>query len=123
MGATITGFHFLAQNLPNWTDTTNSIRDEKSGCTSGNLQTKTSRVNDRMASADKIRARIRELASRPKNVTLNEIEWVMSQLDQFAEVTLLANVHAYMWAIDGESFSVCTHHKGSKQVKPIYVKS
>jgi hypothetical protein len=76
-----------------------------------------------MASADKIRARIREIANRQKNVTLSEIEWVMSHLGQFAKVTLLKNVHAHLWTIDGETFTVCIHNRGSKQLKPVYVKS
>jgi hypothetical protein len=76
-----------------------------------------------MATADKIRERIREIVSRPKNVTLSDIEWVMGQLEGFARVRLTTNVHAHIWTIDGETFSVCTHRKGSKQVKAVYVKS
>jgi len=76
-----------------------------------------------MASADKIKARIREIANRQNNVTLSDIEWVMSQLKRIATVTLTTNVHANIWTIDGELFTVCTHHKGSKQLKSPYVKS
>ena len=76
-----------------------------------------------MASADKIRARIREIGNRQRNVTLGDIEWVMSQLEQFAQVTLMTNVHTHQWTIDGVPFNVCIHHKGSKQLKAPYVKS
>lgn len=75
-----------------------------------------------MASAEKIRARILEIADRPKNVTLADIEWVMNQLKQFGEVEVTGNVHQKLWCFDGELFSVCPHHKGSKQLKQAYVK-
>ena len=76
-----------------------------------------------MASADKIRERIREIGSHPKNVSVSDIEWVMGQLANFTGVRLTTNVHAHIWTVDGETFSVCTHHKGSKQLKPVYVKN
>ena len=104
-------------------DTTYSIRNEAHNYHVRRQAPKTIGLTERMASAEKIRARIKELGTRPKNVTLSDIEWVMTQLDQFAQVTLLKNVHAYMWTVDGEPFSVCTHHKGSKQLKPVYIKN
>jgi hypothetical protein len=74
-----------------------------------------------MAVADKIKARISEIADRPKNVTLTDIEWVMNQLRQFGNVEVSSNGHWRLYCLDGEAFSVCPHHKGSKQIKPCYV--
>lgn len=76
-----------------------------------------------MASAEKIRFRIREIASRPRNVTLGDIEWVMNQLAEFEEVEVVGNEHRKAWSLGGCTFSVCTHHRGAKQIKPVYVKS
>jgi hypothetical protein len=75
-----------------------------------------------MASAEKIKAKILEIAARPNNVTLADIEWVMNQLRQFGEVDLSENVHRKVWCFDGALFSVCPHHKGSKQLKRAYVR-
>jgi hypothetical protein len=74
-----------------------------------------------MASAEKIRMRILEIASRPENVTLADIDWVMNQLKQFGKVTSKQNVHWKVWCFDGALFSVCPHHK-NKQLKSPYVK-
>lgn len=76
-----------------------------------------------MATADKIKARIIEIAARSKNVPLSDIEWVMNQLKQFGEVEISGNSHLIMWRYETAIFSICTHHKGTKQIKPIYVKS
>lgn len=75
-----------------------------------------------MASAEKIRARILEIAAKPNNVILADIDWVMNQLRQFGDVQVTHNVHRKVWCFDGALFSVCPHHKGSKQLKSAYVK-
>jgi hypothetical protein len=75
-----------------------------------------------MASVEKIKTRILQIAAKPKNVTLGDIEWVMNQLKQFGKVDESGNVHQRVWCFDGALFSVCPHHKGSKQLKPAYVK-
>ena len=74
-----------------------------------------------MASEEKIRARILEIAEKPKNVTLADIDWVMNQLKRFGDVDVSENVHRKVWCFEGALFSVCPHHKGSKQLKPAYV--
>ena len=75
-----------------------------------------------MASKEKIKAKILEIAAGPKNVTLADIDWVMNQLKQFGTVIVSENVHRKVWCFEGELFSVCPHHKGSKQLKLPYVK-
>jgi hypothetical protein len=74
-----------------------------------------------MAAAEKIRERILEIANRPNNVTLADIDWVMNQLKQFGKVIATQNVHRKVWCFEGALFSVCPHHKGRKQLKPAYV--
>lgn len=75
-----------------------------------------------MASEEKIRARIREIADSPTNVTLKDIEWVMERLKQYGDVGESANEHQKLFFFNGAQFGLCTHRKGSKQLKPIYVK-
>ena len=74
-----------------------------------------------MASEEKIRHRISEIASRPKNVPISDIEWVMNQLKSFGTVIFSENEHRKVWCFDGTLFSVCPHHKGNKQLKLPYV--
>lgn len=76
-----------------------------------------------MADAKKIRARIVEIATRPQNVTLADIEWVMGQLGQFGHVEVSGNVHMKLWRFEDAIFSVCTHRGGGKQIKAIYVRN
>ncbi len=76
-----------------------------------------------MASAEKIKSKIRAIAASPNNVTMSDIDWVMNQLRQFGEVVVTSNVHQKVWCFEGVIFSVCPHHKGQKQIKPAYVKN
>lgn len=75
-----------------------------------------------MATANKIKELILEIASKPNNVTLADIERVMRMLESFGTVTVKGNVHRKMWCFQGALFGVCTHHRGSKQLNPAYVK-
>jgi hypothetical protein len=74
------------------------------------------------ARREKIKRSVQEIAGRKHNVTLAEIERVMSQLGDHCTVTSVENGHQRMYAIDGVRFGVCTHHPGRKQIKAIYVK-
>jgi len=75
-----------------------------------------------MPNMEKIKQSIREIAGRKQNVTLAEIERVMSQLKDHCAVSSVENDHQRMYAIDGVRFGICTHHPGTKQIKAIYVK-
>jgi hypothetical protein len=75
-----------------------------------------------MATEEKIRHAIREIACRKRNVTLDDIEWVMNQLKAFADVNVRENDHQRMYSFQGSRFGVCTHHPGSRQVNVAYVK-
>ena len=70
-----------------------------------------------MASLEEIRGRIRVIASRPKNVTFEEIQWVVSQLQQFYSVKERTAKHGTLFSIAGQRFMVSGHNPGRKQVK------
>ena len=74
---------------------------------------------------DEIRQAIREIAGRPKDVTLTEIEKVIGHLEKngFTVRSRPAGDHAVLFHVNDEVFSICTHHRGSRQLKPCYVKA
>lgn len=76
-----------------------------------------------MADIKQVRARIEELAQRPKNVELSEIQWVVNQLrlNGYA-VSERSNDHNTIFKVGGRRFGVCHHNPGSKQIKACYVK-
>ena len=76
-----------------------------------------------MATLEKLKGTISDIVSRRKNVTLSEIESVVSQLSQFGFVVRKPRktTHGLLFGVNHERFSVCTHHPGSKQLKPRYV--
>lgn len=77
-----------------------------------------------MATEEKIKGFILEIAGRPNNVTEDEIKWVVDQLAKLGRETLRdANDHQVMYSVDGEQFGVCTHHRGGKQIKRCYVRN
>jgi hypothetical protein len=76
-----------------------------------------------MAELKKIKARIQELAGRPRNVRLSEIEWVVKNLGLNGFQTRAAsNVHQTVFTVNGKKFGVCTHLGGSSQLRPEYVR-
>ena len=75
-----------------------------------------------MAESDKltrIKSRISEIASRRKNVELeeNEIEWVTNQLKDYYPVSTRDARHGRLYSIAGRRFMVNHHNPGQKQVK------
>jgi len=78
-----------------------------------------------MADEARIREFIRELAQRPKNVTLEEIQWVVNQLSAFETVgTPRKTKHGWLFRVgNAHPFMVNSHNPGSKQVKAYSVKA
>jgi hypothetical protein len=78
-----------------------------------------------MPELDKIKEKIREIAHRRKNVTFSEIEQVIESLKPhgFTVRSRPAGDHAVIFHVNNQVFSICTHHRGSKQVKPNYVRN
>ena len=77
-----------------------------------------------MSDLKKIKAKIKEIAGRRANVTLEEIVWVVSQLKEHGYETdsRPAGDHQTIFSVDSEIFGICTHHKGGRQLKRCYVK-
>jgi len=77
-----------------------------------------------MADIEKVKGTIAEIAQRRKNVTADEIEWVLNQLNQLGGFKVRPprkTKHGTLFLVGSSRFSVCTHHKGSKQIKACYV--
>ena len=73
-----------------------------------------------MAESDKltrIKSRISEIASRRKNVELEDIEWVANQLKDTYPVSTRDARHGRLYSIAGRRFMVNHHNPGQKQVK------
>jgi hypothetical protein len=75
-----------------------------------------------MADIGRIRERIAEIAHRKKNVELSEIEWVVNNLGRNGySVSQRGNEHWIIFRVGERPFTICPHHKGSKQIKVCYV--
>lgn len=76
-----------------------------------------------MADTEQVKDRIREIAQARKNVTIEDIEWVVNQLRGTYVVSDRATKsgHGHLYRIGNRIFTVCVHHKGRKQIKPCYV--
>jgi hypothetical protein len=75
-----------------------------------------------MASIEKIKATIAEIAQRRKNTTASEIEWVVNQLAaQGHPVKARPTSDGVLYRVGRTRFGVCTHNRGAKQVKQCYV--
>lgn len=75
-----------------------------------------------MSNTEKVKERIREIARSRKNVTLEEIEWVVNQFEGIYDVHARdTSGHGCVFRVGDQQFSVCKHHRGSKQVKACYV--
>jgi hypothetical protein len=72
-----------------------------------------------MASIDKVKSAIADIAQRRKNVTIEEINWVADQLRMhgFKVREPRKAKHGYLYGIGSQRFMVNSHNPGSKQVK------
>ncbi len=76
----------------------------------------------KMAELEQIKARIREIAGRRKNVTFSEIEWVVNQLGRNGyEVSSRKNDHQTLFRVANFRFGICFHNPGERQIKSYYV--
>lgn len=75
-----------------------------------------------MSDMEKIKRTVAEIAKHPKNVIASEIEWVVTQLSHEGfRIRQKKTPHGVVYTINSSRFSVCTHHPGSKQIRPCYV--
>jgi len=73
-----------------------------------------------MAESEKLKRlkkRISEIADKRKNVSLDEIDWVAKQLQEFYPVSYREARHGRLYNIAGHRFMVNYHNPGEKQVK------
>ena len=70
-----------------------------------------------------IRSSVIALGNRPKNVTMPQILKIVWQLQLHGfEVRVRDATHGKLITVNNHRCMVCTHHAGSKQVKPCYVR-
>jgi hypothetical protein len=63
----------------------------------------------------KARERIFEISQRTRNVTVEEIIWVVNRLQQCGyETNIRGNDHPKIFRVNHGIFSVCTHKGGGK---------
>ncbi|HCC57015.1 MAG TPA: hypothetical protein DEQ47_07060 [Solibacterales bacterium] len=77
-----------------------------------------------MADLDKVRARIKAIAEGGRsNVTLEDIQWVVSHLGRNGYRTSVrsAGDHQQLFVVGQQIFGICTHRRGSRQLKRHYV--
>jgi hypothetical protein len=74
-----------------------------------------------MADLETIKEKIRNIAGRRKNVTFDEIKWVVNQLGQFYKVSSRPARHGSLFTVGNQRFMINSHNPGSKQVKPYSV--
>jgi len=76
-----------------------------------------------MAALSKIKARIAEIAQSPRNVALSDIQWIVDQLGSngYRVAERFAGDHQRLFSINNHRFGICTHNRGSSQVKLCYV--
>jgi hypothetical protein len=75
-----------------------------------------------MADLEKIKERIQDIAQRPRNVELSEIEWVANNLANCGYAVKSKDArHGKLFQVNGQTFMV-NHHTGNKQVRSYSVK-
>lgn len=77
-----------------------------------------------MADLDAVKSFIGKLAQRPSNVTVDEIEWVLTQLRDHHGYTVKCRQtkHCLLFRVGDQRFGVNVHNPGNKQVKRYSVK-
>lgn len=75
-----------------------------------------------MADLKAVKARIAEIAGRPKNVDLSDVEWVITHLGNNGyDVAVKRNVHQVRFTVNKCQFGICCHNRGNRQIKAHYV--
>jgi hypothetical protein len=75
-----------------------------------------------MSSIEKVKERIAQIAGSRKNTQASDIEWVVNQLAANGfNVRVRQNSHGVLYGVGRQRFGICTHHPGSKNIKPCYV--
>jgi len=76
-----------------------------------------------VADLERIKRDIAEIAEHPKSVTLSKITRIADQLKMIGwEVSYRKTNETWVFYIQGEAFNICDHHRGSSQLKQVYVR-
>lgn len=67
-----------------------------------------------MADLEAIKEAIRDIAGRRKNVTFDEIEWVVNQLGRFYKVVSRTAKHGVVFRVHNQRCMINSHNPGSK---------
>jgi hypothetical protein len=70
---------------------------------------------------ERLRKAIGDIAERRNNVTIDEILAVINTLGPNLTVKVRQTKHGVLVRIQDQIFHLCTHHRGSKQLKTCYV--
>jgi hypothetical protein len=76
-----------------------------------------------MASLEKVKGTISQIARQRNATTASEIEWVVNQLSEHGFVVREPRKtrHGVLYGVGTVRFGVCSHNRGSKHVKGCYV--
>jgi hypothetical protein len=75
-----------------------------------------------MTNVDRIKTEIARIAKQRKNTTAEEIKWVVDQLGLNGYVVRSRKTSdGVLYTVQSVRFGVCTHNRGSKQIKACYV--
>jgi hypothetical protein len=80
-------------------------------------------MTDDSGRLDKVKEAIRGLAHRTANVEIEELIGIVESLGPLGySVRVRKANHGALLAIDDQRVNVCFHNRGSKQLKPVYVR-
>ena len=76
-----------------------------------------------MASLERVREKISQIAQQRNNTVASEIEWVVNQLREHGFVVREPRKtrHGILYGVETVRFGVCSHNRGSKNIKGCYV--
>jgi hypothetical protein len=77
-----------------------------------------------MATLERIRRDIAELATRPRSVRLDEIERIVTHLGQLGYSVNVRQVrHGRLFRVEDKLFGATQHNPGSSQIRECYVRN
>ena len=74
-----------------------------------------------MEQEERLRLDILEISQSRRNVTNDDMLRVLNRLATIVPVTIRDTGHGLMVTLPNAILRICTHHKGSKQIKVCYV--
>ena len=76
-----------------------------------------------MATIERIKADIAELANRPNGVEFDELTRIVRQLGEVGySIQMKPGKHSYLLRVNDQRATVCKHNPRRKHLKPAYVR-